>query len=102
MGNKSLNTKNNKEVQLLKNKYLELLRVQKLYLQDISTQNKKIIHKFEHKITLLNNELNEYRGFKRGKIWKYLVLYRKFKSSFIHSLQSIQNPFDRNKENKKN
>lgn len=83
--------KNN--VYLDKEDYLSLLLKQKKYV----TQTRKQIAKLNEEIRVskvlipkLEKECNEFRAFKKGRIWKILKKYRKFKKKYSEIIKKSE------------
>lgn len=89
MGNKPLDKNEKNQIDILELMYLDLLKKQKSYIGNLIYKHNKNQTKLEKRIALLQKEVEEYRGFKKGKIWKYLILYRNVKKLLIKKSKSI-------------
>lgn len=89
MGNKPLVKMQKNEIEIIKCMYLDLLKKQKSYIEALVYANSESQKKLEKKISILQKEVDEYRGFKKGKIWNYLKKYRSLKKYLNDKKHSI-------------
>lgn len=76
MGNEPINKNQEANINEIKQMYLDLLSIQKSYIVNLQNLNMKNQNRLERKISILQKEVDEYRGFKKGKIWKFIEIYR--------------------------
>ena len=79
MGNEPINKNQEANINEIKQMYLDLLSIQKSYIVNLQNLNMKNQNRLERKISILQKEVDEYRGFKKGKIWKFIEIYRNTK-----------------------
>lgn len=89
MGNKLINQNEKEQIRILEQMYLDLLKKQKTYTNYLIRTNNDSQRKLNRKITILQKEVDEYRGFQKGKIWRYLQKYRHLKKYLNNKRKSL-------------